>query len=195
MVLRNRRQVQYTLFYLLLCFCIWGLHAKHNILGRVIHAIRNGLVSSQFFIPSRKELYLLGFKGGPASFIYHSTPASFHPLSPAILSIYQRAAAACVEVLTPTPALPGASAAASPARRHQIPRGGGTEKGATTGMDRLFLAAWVQGIKMCNISPSAAFPCQPLSFKTPWSWACVWITQIGLIAKAGSPNAFRMFWI
>lgn len=133
---------------------------------------RNGLVSSRFFIPLWKELFVLGFKGAPTSSIYSSTPASFHPLSPAILLVHQRAAAACVEVLIPTPAHPEASIAASPAQwRHlqnQITHRGGTEKGATTGMDRLFLVVWMQGIKMCNISLSTAFLCQPLSFKTPW---------------------------
>ena len=33
---------------------------------------------------------------------------------------------------------------------------------SATGMDRLLLAAWMQGIRMCNVSLSAAFLCQPL---------------------------------
>lgn len=63
------------------------------------------------------------------------------------------------------------------------------------GMDRLFLVAWMQGIRMCNVSLSAAFSLPASFLKAPWSWACVRVTCIGLIAKAGSPNAFHMFWI
>lgn len=93
----------FNFYFVVVFFLIWGLHANQKILRRFIHVIKNRLVPSQFFIPSWKELFLLGFKGGPNSFIYFSTPASFHPLPLTILSIHWRAAAVCMKDSKPLP--------------------------------------------------------------------------------------------
>lgn len=136
-------------------FCFgFVLHANQKILGCVVHVIKNGLVPSQIFIPSWKELFKLRFKGGPTSLIsiYSSAPVSFHPFSLTVLSVWRRAAA-CGEVLTPNPGSAGSICRSIPSSVAPLTEPGtfrgrhGQRMPSATGMDRLFLAAWAQGIR------------------------------------------------